>query len=73
MRSTNITIVVSAALVALGLHSLGRGIANSSKNREIRIDHRIQFDTNDPFPSQLDVNLGIQGKGSPALHIRLDQ
>lgn len=73
MKMLSIAIVIAAALIAYGLHSLGRGIADSNRKREISIDHKIHFDTNDPFPKQLDLNLGIKGEGNPALHIRVDK
>lgn len=73
MKILSLALVMSAALIGLGLHSLGRGIAESGRNRDFTVDHKILFETNDPFPKQLDVNLGIKGEGSPALHIRVDQ
>lgn len=73
MKLLSFSIVIAAALIAFGLHRLGRGISETNHRREISVDHKILFDTNDPFPKQFDVNLGIKGEGIPALHIRLDQ
>lgn len=70
MKMLSVAIVIAAALIAYGLHSLGRGVADSNRKHEISIDHKIHFDTNDPFPKQ---SLGIKGEGSPALHIRVDK
>ena len=73
MKTLSVAIVIASALIAVGLHSLGTGIASSKTDKQIEIDHRIQFSTDDPMPGEIDVNLGIKGQGSPALHIRVDQ
>ncbi len=73
MKILSVAIVLAAALIGLGLHSLGRGIAETGRDRDLRVDHKILFDTTDPIPHQFDVNLGIKGEGSPALHIRVEQ